>query len=90
MNAPGIYWVRRYGTEKWSVAQLRGDGWLMFGATMAAKRPPNFAEIGEQITIPIGILASSTAGSAASLAEVENREPQRWCPQSNGRLLEGS
>ena len=55
MNTPGIYWVRRYGAEKWSVAELRGDGWLMLGAAMAAKRDLHFAEIGEQITIPLRI-----------------------------------
>ena len=44
-----------YGTEKWSVAELRGDGWLMLGAATAAKRDLHFAEIGEQITIPLRI-----------------------------------
>jgi len=33
MREPGIYWVRRWGSEKWSVAELRGDRWGMFGCS---------------------------------------------------------
>jgi hypothetical protein len=53
MKEPGVYWVRRYGSEKWSVAEFRLDGWLMFGAATGAKRDLQFAEIGERITIPL-------------------------------------
>ena len=55
MREPGIYWVRRWGSEKWSVAELRGDRWGMFGAAAVAQEDVEFAEIGEQVTIPSNI-----------------------------------
>ena len=51
MREPGIYWVRKCGSEKWSVAELRGDRWRMFGAAVVAQEDVEFAEIGEQVTI---------------------------------------
>ena len=55
MREPGIYWVRRWGSEKWSVAELRGDRWRMFGEAVVAQEDVEFAEIGEQVTIPSNI-----------------------------------
>jgi len=55
MREPGIYWVRKCGSEKWSVAELRGDRWGMFGAAAVAQEDVEFAEIGEQVTIPSNI-----------------------------------
>jgi hypothetical protein len=51
MNEPGIYWVRKYATEEWSVAELRDDGWVMFGAGVAAGKDLCFAEIGDRISL---------------------------------------
>ena len=70
MNTQSIYWVRRYGTEKWSVAELGDDGWLMLGAAPATKTDLHLAEIGEQITIPLRIdEGTQSARSISNRAE---------------------
>jgi hypothetical protein len=53
MDTPATYWVRQHGSEEWSVAELRAEGWLMFGAVTAPQKDLCFAEVGEPITIPV-------------------------------------